>query len=212
MLRALITETEASVPKVKTHVCSFLFRICDSCFRFAAQYCHLTWILVTNGRIGVRLWEDLEAPVSREKERQDYWEIMLEDWLDQGSRPPWRFSEMRALRQNKPAHFGSSSWLVVVFTILDRTHHEFLVWRFMGNLGEGCDIFAKLNERQIKNKLCSNRQKEVTRKNTKRKNDLEQRDTMANVKYDAIFCDYPLCTELILESRYSYYRGLFVCL
>jgi len=82
----------------------------------------------------------------------------------------------------------------------------------MGNLGEGCDIFAKLNERQIENKLCSNRQKEVTRKNTKRKNDLEQRDTMANVKYDAIFCDYPLCTELILESRYSYYRGLFVCL
>jgi hypothetical protein len=30
----------------------------------------------------------------------------------------------------------------------------------MGNLGDGCDIFAKLNERQIKNKLCSNEQEE----------------------------------------------------
>ena len=43
-------------------------------------------------------------------------------------------------------------------------------------------------------------------------NDLGQRDTMENAKYDAIFCDYPLCNERILESRSSYYRGLFVCL
>jgi hypothetical protein len=39
----------------------------------------------------------------------------------------------------------------------------------MGNPGDGCDIFDKLSERQIKNKLCSNGREEVTRENTKRK-------------------------------------------
>jgi len=39
----------------------------------------------------------------------------------------------------------------------------------MGNLGDGCDIFAKLSERQIKNKLYSDEQEEVTRDNMKRK-------------------------------------------
>jgi hypothetical protein len=39
----------------------------------------------------------------------------------------------------------------------------------MGNLGDGCDIFAKLSERQIKNKLCSNGQEEVRGENTKRR-------------------------------------------
>ena len=38
----------------------------------------------------------------------------------------------------------------------------------MGNLDGGCDIFAKLSERQIKNKLASKGQKEVTREKTKR--------------------------------------------
>jgi hypothetical protein len=35
---------------------------------------------------------------------------------------------------------------------------------------------------------------------------------MENMKYDAIFCFFPLCNERIPESRSSYYCGLFVCL
>jgi len=44
------------------------------------------------------------------------------------------------------------------------------------------------------------------------KNALGQRDTKEKVKYNAIFCDYTLCIERILESRSPHYRGLFVCL
>jgi hypothetical protein len=38
----------------------------------------------------------------------------------------------------------------------------------------------------------------------KEKNDLGQKDKMESVNYDAIFCDYPPCTERILESHSSY--------
>jgi len=69
-----------------------------------------------------------------------------------------------------------------------------------------CQIERETNKKQT----CFKRRRGSDEGKHEEKNALGQRDTMEEVKYDAIFCDNPLCIERILESRSSHYRGLFV--